>query len=306
MKKLSILFLGTALLPLTANAKVCAPLDPTDYLVFSQGSITHDNNDFNGPTGALGNITLHDFTISKNSADSCPAVVAGGHFSLRSGYVGGGVDSPYSVLVSEASLGGPARKSSDNLSNLTTAAAFFTAESDSLAGLSATQTPQFDNSGLMIFTANGPLTVFSVKSLDILDFNLAFFGSSDPSQIIVVNIDSSDNQGKFALVGKDMALNGLLPGQVILNFRNTSQLTIANDGSSAPYGNNATIGIGATILAPYTAVSGQSDHITGGLYVGSLSGSIQVNYAKTLWPSPPLPPTPAPVCPIPPMPGKSQ
>ena len=306
MRNYNFLMITAVLFPFAAYADTCPPLEPQDYLVFSQSDINSVSTDFNGAVGAQGSIRLNRFTLGGQDGLTCTAAVAGKSFSLQQGTVFGGVDSPSSSIGSLANLYGVTAHASPNLSRLSDAAKYFKDESNTLAQLPVTQTAQHTKESTgdwTTVTANSPVTVVSLKSGDVNGYNLRFKGT--PDQTIIVNIDASDHQGEAELVGKDFALDGISPSHLILNFRNTSQLRIEKDGSSQPYDSHSTVGIGATILAPGASFSGGSAHITGGLYVGRLSGSVQVNYAPTAWPDTvPLPSIPAPV-PLPSVPSPS-
>jgi choice-of-anchor A domain-containing protein len=297
---LSILAISSAPVIASAASRDCPLLAPSDYLVFSLGDIDAFSNDFNGPTGAVGSITLRDgFAIDNRSDEKCVAAVAGGHFSLSDGGVTGGrIESRYEPTLVDAGLEGNKITSSGNVGALPTTAQFFKDKSESLKDRPTTPGSKvFENDiGWKVIEASEPVTIVHVKSSDLSGQNLEFYKPEflelPANSKLVINVDASDNGGVAMLHGKNMHFDGFTPGQIILNFHNATKVDIAHDGNSTQRWNGQPYGIATTILAPYADVTGHDAHITGGIYAAHVGGSLQVDYAKTDWPEDAPTPTP--------------
>lgn len=278
---LSISFLGYA-------SQACDALAPQDYLIFSGQNIQYTQSDFQGPVGAMGDIELSSFQVKSTRDSLCSALVAGhdasvnegavvgggaavgSHFTLSYGSVDGLVQYGEHLTLNNAWASGK-KTLAEEVQNLPNADQFFQDQSAELASMSATARVR-ENGQELTFAARGGLAVYEISAERLARASVLRF-YADRSAEIVINV-----RGDLAsVVGKGVVLHGGIgAGQIILNFPDASSLKISDSGNEA-------YGIPATILAPHANLDFTDGRVTGGIYVGGLSGNGQANAAPTQW-----------------------
>ena len=272
------------------RSQACNTIRPNDYLIFSGQDIRYSRSDFQGPSGALGNIELSSFLVNASGFATCSGLVAGQNISFRDGMIqGAGAAAGADFFMQRASVqgtveyGGRLRRESAHayqeraslsldVRNLRAAWQFFLDQSASLsrkqANARARLAPQ-----TLVFSSPLDEAVFDIPSWELARASvLRLSGSSSARFIINVRGPSASITEKAVTLA-----GGLRPGQIIFNFPEATSLKISASG-------NAKFGIPATILAPYADVDFTNGLVTGGVYVGNLRGNGQVNAAATDWP----------------------
>jgi choice-of-anchor A domain-containing protein len=269
---------------------------PTDFLVFSLSNINGYNSDYQGLTGAAGSIDLSSFKIVGSADASCSSVLAGRNFGLVNGQVTqGGLEAGNNVSISHAFVegsvfyGGTAgidqatvndseQQVTANVQSLATVSQSFLAASERIANVPLSSSKPLVSGAFMTFNGPNEIQAFDVNTSDLSRANILVFQGA-PGALFVVNVHGEH----AALDHQDLQLrNGISTGQILFNFVDATQLTLAHSGSQA-------FGLAMTILAPKAQTVFTSCRITGALYVGNLDGDGQVNPAPFPWGRIPLP-----------------
>ncbi len=272
-------------------------VEPSDYQVFSAGSISAQNADFQGPTGAGGGVALAGNFQVNNPTDTCASLVAGGSVTVRNSSIdggnlesGGNVNVAPDANVNDGSIiavgsvsehgfinGRYDHSQTSSVAQLYSTAQNFVSKSDEIASLPSNCSPSV---GFLSSTASFPnsdpsakvrvytMSASQLASAGTLDFQ------GEPGQVIVVNVTGSSASilQKKIQMSSDMQM-----GQIVFNFPQATTLNIGNSGGEG-------INIPMTILAPRANVKFQNATINGGLYVGSLDDNHgQVNQVSPPW-----------------------
>lgn len=267
------------------------PVQATDYLVFSTGSIQYSGSDFQGLTGALANVDLSHFQIQEHRTPHGVNLIAGKNVSLRSGaFENGGIEAGGNLhiqnafvngpltyggklSVSSASINGSQRQARvSDVTNLLPVAQFYLNQSLKLGDLPANSQSQNEGGELLLNAAPTGVAVFSLDADSIRGLKSIFI-SAEPCTQVVINIHGQS----AALQDFDIELvNGMTPNQVLFNFPDAYHLGLSAAGSQA-------YGIPGTVLAPQAETDFSNGRVTGGLYVGDLYGNGQVNSGAFDW-----------------------
>lgn len=266
----------------------CPSVAPTDYLVFSRGEIRYEYSDFQGLTGAGGDFSFIRFELGPQpKPTSCQRLVVGGEVDLNSGHVSGAIEAGRRVSLSHVSVvgtvtaGGGVRihqSSTRGRKTATTAAVralpstgdYFVRQSGLLGQLQATTRGTSATPGVLDIQATQPgYNVVWMSADEWSQYNVIRLSSTNPSALLVINLTGL----RAGINAQDIRLIGMNFGQVVMNYVEAQELVITASGARE-------YGIPATILAPYAATAFWNGLISGGLYVGSLCGSGQVNPGK--------------------------
>lgn len=289
-----IFIAGLVCTTLFATQGMACVTAPTDYLVFSRGDILYSQSDFQGITGAGGNIQLSGFQVRNPvSEKQCPSLISAQSVQISDASVeNGGIHAGGSIALSRVRVEGDLRaygkvttsetsyiskKTSGTelvaVSGVSTAADFFIKSSALFASWPATNTvEQVNTIGHVRYTGkSGAYTVYHQTNDEFSKGRLISL-SGPADSYIVINISGAAGTITF----QDLKLEGGIGlGHVIINFYQATLLTIQKSG-------DISYGIPASILAPYAATTFVDGLISGGLYVGSLCGNGQVNPGKFL------------------------
>lgn len=295
--------LAAGMLVACAAAPASAGITYWDFNVFSRSSIGSESGRFAGNTqgagGAVGDVWLQNVN-ARSLAQASPglpaAYYAGGSFGLHSGSISsGGLEVAGSITLTSFSVTGPVRSGANmnggsgsiqgdvslggtnnttvnsvtfngSLSQMTgfqptvdllAASAYFDTFADAAWAMQPTTT-HTSAWGLITINASGPLTVVNLSAAELQSAWGVEVKGSGP---VVVNVSGSS----ATLASTNWTYsNGATAASTLLNFGNASALTI--NGSQ-----------NVSILAADAAVA-MNNATTGSLYVGSLSGSGQINW----------------------------
>jgi choice-of-anchor A domain-containing protein len=176
-----------------------------------------------------------------------------------------------SVTVAGAIQSGSGPGFESHLKELNDAADFYSSQSDRLAHLPGNASVSVDQEHRLTFSRSGKVSVFQVPEAELENYR-NWVMAGDPSDVFVVNVYGSSAR----LSGRIIELVGIHASQLIFNFVDATSLTIFQGGVGD-------LGIPGTFLAPKACVVFDEATITGGLFVGGLQGTGQVNPANFLW-----------------------
>lgn len=287
-----------------AISQACATA-ATDYLVYSRGDIQYQNSDFQGITGAGGNIQLQSFEVRNSVVNlQCATLIGGGWISVTdAGIENGGIDGGSDIYLERVHVKGTVNAygkittknsnvkqkknnvASHAVAGLNPTSYFFLQSSANFSQWPTTHTAKDLNSigHVQYAGVSGQYAVYNQTTAEFEKGRLLSLNGPKDS-FIIINV-----RGPVARIDhQDIRLEGGIGfGQVLINFVDATTLHITKSGESS-------YGIPASILAPYAATTFVDGLITGGLYVGSLCGDGQVNPGKFFaWqPLTPLAPPP--------------
>lgn len=256
-----------------------------DFLVFSRTSIEAKNSDFQGRTGALGEVQLQNFFIG-GDLDSATAI------SLKHGTIKGAARAP-GVRLTRATAKRRAVGSSFN-SALVEANAQIDGLSSWLSGLEATAAPLWGSYPVrgeagelvadgLLFRAERPLEVIGLRAEDFAAArNLVLEGSRETLLVVRIYGDNPSFLNKGVFVRGE-----LRPEQVIFFFPEATSLNLSQAGGAVNPYDGKSWGIPGSVVAPYAVVNFSSILVTGQLFAGRICNTSalptgQVNFGMSL------------------------
>ncbi|MDR3738396.1 MAG: choice-of-anchor A family protein [Terracidiphilus sp.] len=247
------------------------------FTVFAAGDCTLTTTDDLGSLACGGNVKLTSYSIGQSlpSTGTCQNVlVSGGSTSFNSGVAvyGNSVSGGTSNCAAATFYNGcDCSTSTSGVVDFTAGVASMKALSARYAALSGT--PGVVSYGSITLTA-GPsasalgYAVFTLTSAQLSSCN-SFTINAPAGVLVIVNVAGTQNMMQnfqFTLSG------GVDVSHVLLNFPQTTALAIQS------------ISVQGTVLAPYAALSFNNGNTHGGLFVDSVSGTGEVEYAAPLTP----------------------
>lgn len=310
LKKLAVgLILGAvSLVSVTAYGTAPNPGDFNVYAIHDIGTSSnpYSNADFQGITGAGGNIYLQNFSINANGTSTgSPSVYAGQTFNINSGQINnGGIEAAGNIGTTNTSTFGNVNgggnltgsggqingnvhlagtnSSSTTISgtvtqnstfsptaNLSQISSYFLNTSATFAGNS--QSPWVNTS-----ISFGTLNVTGLQSgYNYINITLATEEtlsqiqlSGNSHAIVIFNIDGTPGSMSQALKG--VTINGLSSSSILFNIRDATNLTM----TGGPYD---------SILAPNSNITFTNGAVEGNLIANNLYGTGQVNTDQGLF-----------------------
>lgn len=272
----SLPVLAVALLSPLAQASNLLP-----YLVFSRSSIESQHSDYQGNTGAVGQINLSNFEIRG-------ALYSGQGIRMTDGSVHGLSRAPR-ISTTRASL---RRGSYDaNVANHLNAASQemgdLAVRLSSYPATASAETVLANQRGSSVnalkFTATRPLEVIDVDAATVSAYSALVFEGNGSSLLLVRVRGSVANLSNKATI----VTRGITPAQIVLYFPEASSVDISYSGGAVDPATGTHWGIPGAILAPNAAVHFAEVLVTGEVYVGQLCTQLglnggQVNFSQSI------------------------
>jgi choice-of-anchor A domain-containing protein len=234
-----------------------------DFEVFSLNGINYSHSDFEGRTGAAGNVHFDNFALGAKLQRTSATLLVGGSAILRDGSVyHGGLLAGGTVSALRVDMGGPAVGHAQAGTGLAAVAKSLLADSDCLGALPSDADKSWNNGIILAAIPGLARTVIHLGADELASAYKIVFDVSGGG-ILVVDVDGQ----KAALENKELDKIG--NGGIIINFQAATSLVITG------------VAVPGIVLAPRADTVFQSGHIDGRLYVGNLRGNGQVNETGT-------------------------
>lgn len=253
-----ILLLAATLL----SPSAFAASDLLPFLVFSKTSITSQQSDYQGHTGALGAIDLVNYEIV-GDLESASSI------RVESGSVRGTIKAPTVSLKRATGKRGKYTASSASLLN---SASY---EMDSLAmklsALANTGKAEYGKANVDGREVSG-LKFTATRSLEVIDVTADEIGAAsqiilDGNGLLLIRVSGTN----VSLRGKATHVaSGLRPEQVVFFFPEARSLELSYTGGARDPQNGTHWGIPGSVVAPHALVHFAEILVTGQLYAGQI------------------------------------
>lgn len=272
---------------------------PQDYLVCSGSDINYKESDFQGPTCAVGNVSVSDFALDSKISENCTSWTVGGSYKQSNGsadgnmMVAGDVDLTRTEVVGRLRNGGKfdSKQSrvlggdqSINSTVVTDAVSsawiFFEDQSKEMAARKANSKAK-SSGGIMTLSAHGSNQVFKINKKDLEDAKVLKLEGTCSGPFII-NIVGED----IAISRKDIQVSSRLKsciGKIFYNFPNAKSIALNKSGSSLKSPSGPALGVPGTILAPLANLDFTDGLVTGGVFAHKITGNGQINFSKISW-----------------------
>lgn len=284
---------------LSAKVAQATTMDPFSYYnVFSAGDIHYSGSDFQGSTGAVGNVSFNNFTLFGLDTANQFSLHAGGNVSITGGAHTGSIEAAGNVTLGSLSINGNVYSggtvanfgggtitgdvAAQNIAlgqNMTVSgqkksgttytpyadlgaseAYFLTFSHDAAAmgGTGATLTNSYGK--LQTSLLSSGINVLSISSAELNNAH-TFVVNGAADAILYINVAGGDvslNSTTWTYSG------GITASDVLVNYYEASKLTLSSRND-------------VNILAPFADTTFTSGLVTGNLIVGDLEGGGQVN-----------------------------
>jgi choice-of-anchor A domain-containing protein len=236
--------------------------------LYTIGNFSATGSDVEGATFVGGNMSISGYSVnnSKAAADGY-ALAVGGNLNFTNGTIANGKTYIGGTLSTNQS-GTFKKTTSTSVAPLSFSATSsqVKAESLALAGLAATGTAVYSNSGIQITGSDKSVEVFDIADTSLLNgsyFNLSGLApaANGVKTTLIFNV-SGDGLG-FRQSG--VGMSALSNYNVLFNFYQSTELTFSS------------VGVEGSVLAPLATVVGGSGDIDGQVIVGSWNSNVQIN-----------------------------
>lgn len=282
--------------------------DPFSYFnVYSLKDIDYWESDFQGTTGAAGNVTVNNFTFYGMDPNTY-VLHTGGAASISSGTHNGFFEALNDITLANVTINGNVNSGGDitntaggtingdvnaaGIADISQSMGFTNANSGTpytpVVDINATSS-YFTNYSMAVGARNETGTIINhyghLKINAVTGINVLCIDGSDLKNAYAVTVDGPEDAVVFInVLGDDVVLDstnwyytsGISADDLLLNYWTASSLSLSG-------GNKV------NILAPFADTTFSSGVLTGNLIVGNLGGHGQVNLGHFTAPSEPVP-----------------